>query len=64
MYYLVDAEVFHTTDASGSECEKIQRLVEASDKDEAWDKMKEYLDNIYGTENFYTFRIHVNDTIL
>jgi hypothetical protein len=66
MYYLVDVEIFRTHDSSGSEYEKIQRLVKSEDKNTAWDLMEKYLNDVYisewtGTEVKYN--IHVNDTI-
>ena len=46
MYYLVDIEIFRTNDSTGSEYEKIQRLVKAEDKNTAYDLMKKYLDDV------------------
>ena len=62
MYYLVNAEIFRTFDATGAECENIQRLVKAKDKNTACDKMEYYLDNVYVSRQLpgLTVKYHID----
>ena len=64
MYYL--AEIRITRVYGNRVVEELTRLVKAKDKNEAWDKSKQYLDLVYihDTEHLVAYTIQIHDTII
>jgi len=65
MYYLVDIKLSRPNWVD----DEFQRLVKAKDKNEAYDKTKQYLQNVYiswdhASNKNLTYHINVLDTIL
>lgn len=68
MYFLVNITIYRTDSSMGMgdrsvETTRLQRLVESKDKNEAWEKVKRFLENEYITDDS-RFDIDILDTIV